>query len=43
MFQPDFIAPVVGYLVSEGCAATGTVHEVMAGWAAEVRWERTVG
>jgi len=43
MFKPDFIAPVVGFLGSDACPVSGTVHEVMAGWAAEVRWERTEG
>jgi multifunctional beta-oxidation protein len=43
MFKPDFIAPVVGFLSSDACPVSGSVHEVMAGWAAEVRWERTEG
>ncbi len=43
MFKPDFVAPVVGYLSSNSCKDTGTVYEVFAGWAAQVRWERTGG
>ncbi|KAI5452980.1 hypothetical protein NCC49_006513 [Naganishia albida] len=43
MFKPDFVAPVVGFLSSEDCPVSGTIYEIMAGWAAQVRWERTGG
>ncbi|KAJ9098266.1 hypothetical protein QFC21_004595 [Naganishia friedmannii] len=43
MFKPDYVAPIVGFLTSDDCPVTGTIYEVMAGWAAQVRWERTGG
>lgn len=43
MFKPDFVAPVVGFLSSDDCPVSGTIYEIMAGWAAQVRWERTGG
>jgi multifunctional beta-oxidation protein len=43
MFKPDYVAPVVGYLSSADCEDSGTIYEVFAGWAAQVRWERTGG
>ncbi|KAK4689122.1 multifunctional beta-oxidation protein, partial [Tremellales sp. Uapishka_1] len=41
--KPEFIAPIVGYLCSDACETTGTLYEVFAGWAAQVRWQRTYG
>ena len=41
--QPDFVAPVVGYLCSEQCEDTGSVFEVFGGYAAQMRWQRTYG
>jgi multifunctional beta-oxidation protein len=43
MFKPDYVAPIVGFLSSADCVDSGTVYEVFAGWAAQVRWERTGG
>lgn len=43
LFKPDYVAPIVGFLSSDDCPVTGTIYEVMAGWAAQVRWERTGG
>jgi multifunctional beta-oxidation protein len=42
-FQPEFIAPIVGYLASEQCEDSGTLQEVFGGYAAGVRWQRTFG
>lgn len=42
--QPDFIAPLVGYLTSaENEETTGSLFEVVGGWAAETRWQRSGG
>jgi multifunctional beta-oxidation protein len=41
--KPDFVAPFVGYLASDQCKDTGTVHEVFGGYAAKIRWQRTYG
>jgi multifunctional beta-oxidation protein len=43
-FKPDFIAPAVGYLVSEANTEhTKQLWEVSGGWIAAVRWQRTAG
>lgn len=43
-FKPDFVAPVVGYLVSkENEETTGSLFEVSGGWAAQVRWQLAGG
>ncbi|KAF9532534.1 peroxisomal hydratase-dehydrogenase-epimerase [Crepidotus variabilis] len=43
-FKPDFIAPIVGYLTSkENESTTGSLFEIMGGWAAQTRWQRTGG
>lgn len=43
-FKPDYIAPVVGYLTSEANEeTTGGLFEVMGGWAAQTRWQKTGG
>ncbi|KII89897.1 hypothetical protein PLICRDRAFT_40080 [Plicaturopsis crispa FD-325 SS-3] len=43
-FKPDFIAPLVGYLTSaENEETTGSLFEVLGGWAAETRWQRSGG
>lgn len=41
--KPDFVAPFVGYLASDQCKDSGTVHEVFGGYAAKIRWQRTYG
>ena len=42
--QPDYIAPVVGYLTSEdNIETTGKLFEISGGWAAETRWQRAGG
>ncbi|KAH8100086.1 multifunctional beta-oxidation protein [Cristinia sonorae] len=43
-FKPDYIAPIVGYLVSEANEETsGKLYEIMGGWAAQTRWQRAGG
>lgn len=43
-FKPDFIAPVVGYLTSaENEDTTGSLFEILGGWAAQTRWQRAGG
>ncbi|KAF7330514.1 Peroxisomal hydratase-dehydrogenase-epimerase [Mycena venus] len=44
MFKPDFIAPFVGYLSSADNEETsGCLFEVLGGWAAQTRWQRSGG
>lgn len=44
MFKPDYVAPVVGYLVSESNqSTTGSLFEVAGGWAGQTRWQRSYG
>lgn len=42
-FKPDFIAPIVAYLVSDRCEQTGTFYETFGGYAAQLRWQRSGG
>ncbi|KAG5726552.1 hypothetical protein E4T56_gene4688, partial [Termitomyces sp. T112] len=43
-FKPDYIAPVVGYLSSaDNTETTGSLFEVLGGWAAQTRWQRAGG
>lgn len=43
-FKPDFIAPIVGYLTSkDNTETTGSLFEILGGWAAQTRWQRTNG
>ncbi|KAF8951075.1 hypothetical protein BDZ97DRAFT_1685793 [Flammula alnicola] len=45
-FKPDFIAPLVGYLTSKGYyneTTSGSLFEVLGGWAAQTRWQRSGG
>jgi len=43
-FKPDFIAPVVGYLTSKDNERTsGALFEILGGWAAQTRWQRSGG
>lgn len=43
-FKPDYVAPVVGYLVSQANeSTTGSLFEVSGGWAAQTRWQRSFG
>ncbi|KAJ7104216.1 peroxisomal hydratase-dehydrogenase-epimerase [Mycena belliarum] len=43
-FKPDFIAPLVGYLSSaDNQTTSGALFEVLGGWAAQTRWQRSGG
>ena len=41
--KPDFVAPLVGYLVHENTWITCKIFESASGWNAMVRWQRTGG
>jgi 3-hydroxyacyl-CoA dehydrogenase/3a,7a,12a-trihydroxy-5b-cholest-24-enoyl-CoA hydratase len=41
--KPEYVSPLVAYLVHEGCEETGGVFEVGGGVMNKLRWERTVG
>ncbi|KAG6831817.1 hypothetical protein H0H92_007494 [Tricholoma furcatifolium] len=43
-FKPDYIAPLVGYLSSaDNTETSGSLFEVLGGWAAQTRWQRAGG
>ncbi|KAJ7227125.1 peroxisomal hydratase-dehydrogenase-epimerase [Mycena pura] len=42
-FKPDYVAPVVGYLTSADNVNSGCLFEVLGGWAAQTRWQRSGG
>ncbi|KAF5371817.1 hypothetical protein D9615_009555 [Tricholomella constricta] len=43
-FKPDFIAPIVGYLSSaDNTETSGSLFEILGGWAAQTRWQRAGG
>ena len=43
IIKPDFIAPLVAYLVHPDCEETGGLFETSAGIYKKVRWERSRG
>ncbi|KAJ7637705.1 peroxisomal hydratase-dehydrogenase-epimerase [Mycena polygramma] len=44
LFKPEYIAPLVGYLSSADNEQTsGSLFEVLGGWAAQTRWQRSGG
>ncbi|KAI9008103.1 hypothetical protein BC832DRAFT_553111 [Gaertneriomyces semiglobifer] len=41
--KPEFVVPLVAYLVHESTEETGSLFEVGAGFASKLRWERSAG
>jgi len=41
--KPDYVAPLVAYLVHDSCQETGSLFEVGAGFVAKMRWQRSKG
>jgi len=41
--KPEYVAPLVGWLVHSSNTTNGQCFEVGAGWVSAVRWERTQG
>ena len=41
--KPDFVSPLVGYLVHPATWNTGMIYESASGWNAAVRWQRAGG
>ncbi|KAI9019143.1 hypothetical protein DFJ74DRAFT_757455 [Hyaloraphidium curvatum] len=41
--KPDFVAPLVGYLVHESVFQTAGIYESSVGWNTKVRWQRSGG
>ena len=41
--QPEYVAPLVGYLCHESCTTTGGLFESGSGWVGRTRWQRTEG
>jgi len=41
--KPEYVAPLVAYLVHESCPENGQLYEVGAGYVAKVRWNRSEG
>lgn len=43
MFSAEKVAPLVVYLAHESCQTTGQIYDVIGGWVAGLRWQRTKG
>lgn len=43
VLQPEYVAPLVGYLCHEDNETTGALFETGAGWFSRLRWQRTKG
>lgn len=41
--KPEYVAPLIAYLVHDSCEETGSLFEVGAGYVAKLRWQRTAG
>ena len=41
--KPEYVSPLVGWLVSDQFEDTGGIYEVGAGYVGKLRWERTTG
>ncbi|KAI3641217.1 hypothetical protein MIR68_000689 [Amoeboaphelidium protococcarum] len=41
--KPEYVAPLMAFLVHESNTTTGAVFEVGSGWVSRVRWQRTGG
>jgi hypothetical protein len=43
MWKPDFVAPCVAFLASEGCTSNGAIFEAGGGYMGKVKWQRSAG
>lgn len=43
VMRPDWVVPLVGVLVSQGCTESGSIFEAAAGHYSKIRWERSSG
>ena len=41
--KPAYVAPFVAWLCHEECKDNGGIYEVGAGWAGQLRWQRSAG